>query len=197
MGLGYLFGLGRLTRHAFVGVLLLTALMLPAPLPSAEAASRTVDPREIALTPTDLPSGFAVDAGTTGVSVLPDSVGVVYRVDMKRPSTAQSVQEGPIVVQQIVVRLDSTVTATEMLASVRDEIVRDAGLAPTNEGPNDGGTVTLKKQDGDVTLYSVGFAKDQMVIFTTTGGLSSVTTFPKLVELAGISSSRLDAALSR
>jgi hypothetical protein len=116
---------------------------------------------------------------------------------MKRTSTAQSVQEGPIVVQQIVVRLDSMVTATEMLASVRDEIVRDAGLSPTNEGPNDGGTVTLKKQDGDVTLYSVGFAKDQMVIFTTTGGLSSVTTFPKLVELAGISSSRLDAALAR
>ena len=66
-----------------------------------------------------------------------------------------------------------------------DEIVRDAGLTPSNDGPNDGGTVTLKKQDGDVTLYSVGFAKDQMVIFTTTGGLSSVTTFPKLVELAG------------
>ena len=116
---------------------------------------------------------------------------------MKRPPTAEAVQDGPVVVQQIVVRLDSSVTATEMLASVRDEIVRDAGLTPSNDGPNDGGTVTLKKQDGDVTLYSVGFAKDQMVIFTTTGGLSSVTTFPKLVELAGVSSSRLDAALSR
>jgi len=195
--MGYLIGLGRLARHAFVGLLLLTALLLPAPLPSVEAAPRTVDPREIALTPTDLPSGFAVDPGATGVSILPDSVGVVYRVDMKRPSTAQAVLEGPIVVQQIVVRLDSSVTATEMLATVRDEIVRDAGLTPTNDGPNDGGTVSLKKQDGDVTLYSVGFAKDQMVIFTTTGGLSSVTTFPKLVELAGISSSRLDAALAR
>jgi len=29
------------------------------------------------------------------------------------------VQDGPVVVQQIVVRLDSSVTATEMLASVR------------------------------------------------------------------------------
>ena len=123
--------------------------------------------------------------------------GVAYRVDMKRPPTAEAVQDGPIVVQQIVVRLDSSVTATEMLASVRDEIVRDAGLTPSNDGPNDGGTVTLKKQDGDVTLYSVGFAKDQMVIVTTTGGLSSVTTFPKLVELAGVSSSRLDIALGR
>lgn len=195
--MGNLIGLGRLARHAFVGLLLLTALMLPAPTATVNAAPRTVDPREIALTPTDLPPGFAVDPGATGVSMLPDSVGVVYRVDMKRPSTAQAVQEGPIVVQQIVVRLDSTVTATEMLAVVRDEIVRDAGLTPTNDGPNDGGTVSLKKQDGDVTLYSVGFAKDQMVIFTTTGGLASATTFPKLLELAGITSSRLDAALAR
>ena len=193
----YVFGLGRVARHAFLGVMVLTALLLPIPLPSVSAAPRTVDPREIALTPTDLPPGFAVDPGATGLSILPDSVGVVYRVDMKRAPTAQSVLDGPVVVQQIVVRLDSSVTATEMLATIRDEIVRDAGLSPTNDGPNDGGTVSLKKQDGDVTLYSVGFAKDQMVIFTTTGGLASVTTFPKLVELAGISSSRLDAALSR
>jgi hypothetical protein len=195
--MGYLIGLGRLARHAFVGLLVLTALMSPVPLPSVEAAPRPIDPREIALTPTDLPAGFAVDPGATGVSILPDSVGVAYRVDMKRPSTAQAVLEGPIVVQQIVVRLDSSVTASEMLATIRDEVVRDAGFTATNDGPNDGGTVSLKKQDGDVTLYSVGFAKDQMVIFTTTGGLSSVTTLPKLVELAGISSSRLDAALSR
>lgn len=192
-----LIGPGRLARRAGIGLLVLVALLLPIPLPSAEAAPRPVDPREIALTPTDLPSGFAVDPGATGLAVLPDSVGVVYRVDMKRPPTAQSVQEGPVVVQQIVVRLDAAVSATEMLAAIRDEIVRDAGLTPTTDGPNDGGTVSLKKQEGDVTLYSVGFVKDRMVIFTTTGGLSSVTTFPKLLELAGISSSRLDAALAR
>jgi hypothetical protein len=197
MAMGDLIGLGRPAWHAVVGLLLLVALTVTAPLPPVEAASKAVDPREIALTPSDLPAGFAVDPGTTGLSPLPDSVGVVYRVDMKRPQTARNVQEGPVVVQQIVVRLDASVTATEMLAVVRDEIVRDAGLAPTDDGPNDGGTVSLKKQDGDVTLYSIGFAKDQMVIFTTTGGLSSVTTFPKLVELAGISSSRLDAALAR
>lgn len=193
----YPFGLSRLARHAGLGLVLVVALLLPVSLPIAHAAPRTVDPREIALSPTDLPAGFAIDPGATGLAVLPDSVGVVYRVDMKRPPTAQSVQEGPVVVQQIIVRLDAAVPATEMLAAIRDEIVRDAGLTPTNDGPNDGGTVSLKKQEGDVTLYSVGFAKDQMVIFTTTGGLSSVTTFPKLLELAGVSSSRLDAALIR
>jgi hypothetical protein len=35
-----------------------------------------------------------------------------------------------------------------------------------------------------------------MVIFTTTGGWSSANTFQTLVALAGISSSRLDAALA-
>src|SRR5688572_10825958 len=133
MGMGYLIGLRRLARHAFVGLLVLTALTLPVPPPTAEAAPRTVDPREIALTPTDLPAGFAIDPGATGLSVLPDSVGVVYRVDLKRPPTAQSVLDGPVVVQQIVVRLDASITATEMLATVRDEIVRDAGMVPTND----------------------------------------------------------------
>jgi hypothetical protein len=36
-----------------------------------------------------------------------------------------------------------------------------------------------------------------MVIFTTTGGMAQVTTFPKLVQLAGITSARLDASLAR
>jgi hypothetical protein len=192
--MGRLMRPGRVMQRALVVLMLLSVLALSMPV---AVAARPVDPRDVALNPTDLPAGFAIDSGATGVSILPDSVGVVYRVDIKRPATAQSVSEGPIVVQQIVVRLDSTVTATEVLASVRDEIVREAGLSPSNDGPNDGGTVTLKRQDGDVTLYSVGFAKDQMVIFTTTGGLGSVTTFPRLVELAGISSSRLDAALTR
>ena len=56
---------------------------------------------------------------------------------------------------------------------------------------------SLKRTDGDVILYSIGFVKEQMVIFTTSGGLGSVTTLPKLRELAGISSSRLDASLAQ
>jgi hypothetical protein len=116
---------------------------------------------------------------------------------MRRPATAQTLADGPIIVQQIIVRLDAPIPADTVLASIRDELIRDAGLAPTPDGPNDGGTVSLKRVDGDVILYSVGFVKQNMVVFTTTGGLAHVTTFPRLVDLAGITSSRLDAAVAQ
>ena len=179
-----------------IGLAIAMPLLVLAPT-RAIAAPRVVDPQEIALSPADLPSGFVVDASNTGRTVLPDGAGELYRVDMKRQPTTESVADGPVIVQQLVLRVDPSVPAAEMLAFVRDEIVREAGMRPTTDGPNDGGTVSLKRQDGDVTLYSIGFAKDQMVIFTTTGGLSAATTFPKLVELAGISSAKLDAALVR
>ncbi len=187
----------RLIRHLFVGILLLVAHFLPLTLPSAFAAPKPVDPREIALTPGDLPAGFAVDPGSTGMSILPDSAGVSYRVDMKRPPTTQTVADGPVIVQQIIVRLDAPIPVSDVLASVRDELIADAGMSLTDDGPNDGGTVSLKRIEGEVILYTLGFVKEHVVIFTTTGGLGAVTTLPNLRELAGISSSRLDATLAR
>jgi hypothetical protein len=181
-------------------------LMVAAPLPvgsssvlaaTALAATAPIDPREVALNLGDLQTGFAVDPSVTGLTILPDSAGVSLRIDMRRQATAQTLADGPIIVQQIIVRLDGPAPAEAVLMSIRDELIRDAGLTPTPEGPNDGGTVSLKRADGEIVLYSVGFVKQNMVIFTTTGGLAQVTTFPKLVQLAGITSERLDATLGR
>lgn len=164
---------------------------------SALAAEQgPLDPREIALTPADLPDGFVVDPATSGIGLLPDSAGVTYRVDMKREASAQALLEGPIIVQQIVVRVDAPIPAEDVLAAARDELIVNAGFGPTSQGPNDGGTISLERTDGDVTLYSVGFVKENFVIVTTWGGLADVTTFPKLLELAGVSSARLDEALA-
>lgn len=187
-------------RQLLASLLLVLVAFLPVSTvsaPTVQAADGPLDPREIALTLADLQPGFAVDPGVTAISVLPDSVGVSLRVDMRRPATAQTLADGPIIVQQVIVRLDGPIAAESVLASIRDELIRDAGLALTPEGPNDGGTVSLKRVDGDVILYSVGFVKQNMVIFTTTGGMAQVTTFPKLVQLAGITSARLDASLAR
>lgn len=201
-------------RRVAVRIVLLAAVTLPsqaatvqaAPLALAQqtspdltapylAAAALIDPREIALTPADLQPGFTIDVGVSGVAPLPDSVGVSLRQDMRRPATPQALADGPIIVQQVIVRLDAPVAPESVLASVRDELIQDAGLAPTPEGPNDGGTVTLKRVDGDITLFSIGFVKQNMVVFTTVGGHNSVISFQQLVDLAGISSARLDATL--
>jgi hypothetical protein len=185
----------RLAWYAFSAALVLALLF--GQLPSALAAPKTIDPRDIALTPADLPSGFAVDQSTTGVTPLPDSVGVMYRVDMKRPRTPEAFADGPIIVQQTIVRLDGQVPGETMLAAIRDDLISKVEMSPTDEGPNDGGTITLKRTDGEVTMYAVGFVKQPMVIVTLWAGAAPVTTFPKLIELAGISSARLDEALAR
>lgn len=190
---------GRLLQLLAAVLLALAALapVSPVAAPTVQAADAPLDPREIALTLADLQPGFAVDPSVSAISILPDSAGLSLRVDMRRPATAQTLADGPIIVQQIIVRLDAPIPAASVLASIRDELIRDGGLAPTPDGPNDGGTVSLKRVDGDVILYSVGFIKGNMVVFTTTGGMAQVTTFPNLVQLAGITSARLDASLAR
>ena len=99
--------------------------------------------------------------------------------------------------QQTIVRIDDATPGDAVLASIRDELIAEVQMGPTTEGPNDGGTISLKRTDGEVTMYAVGFVKEPMVIVTLWAGAAPVTTFPKLIELAGISSARLDEALAR
>lgn len=188
-------GRARLTRRVLLGTLASAVLVMQVPM--ALAAPRTIDPREIALTPNDLPAGFTVDPASSGAAPLANSAGLMYRVDMKRPRTEQAFAEGPVIVQQTIVRIDDGTSAETVLAAIRDELVADVQMSPTTDGPNDGGTISLKRTDGEVTMYAVGFVKEPMVIVTLWAGAAPVTTFPKLIELAGITSARLDAALSR
>jgi hypothetical protein len=188
----------RLTRRALLGTLASALLVLQSPTaPAALAAPRTIDPRDIALTPNDLPAGFTIDQANTGMAPLPDSAGMMLRVDMKRARTPQAFAEGPVIVQQTIVRIDDATSAETVLAAIRDELVADVQMSPTTEGPNDGGTISLTRTDGEVTMYAVGFVKEPMVIVTLWAGAAPVTTFPKLIELAGISSARLDAVLAQ
>src|SRR5690349_10886307 len=92
-------------RQLFASLLLVLVAFLPVSTvnaPTVQAADGPLDPREIALTLADLQPGFAVDPGVTAISVLPDSVGVSLRVDMRRPATAQTLADGPIIVQQVI-----------------------------------------------------------------------------------------------
>jgi len=191
-------GYARLTRRALLGTLASAILVMQAPTTlAALAAPRTIDPRDIALTPADLPPGFTIDQANSGMAPLPDSAGTMLRVDMKRARTQQAFAEGPIIVQQTIVRIDDATPAETVLASIRDELIADVQMSPTTDGPNDGGTISLKRTDGEVTMYAVGFVKEPMVIVTLWAGAAPVTTFPKLIELAGITSARLDAVLAQ
>jgi hypothetical protein len=98
-----------------------------------------------------------------------------------------------VIVQWIMIRIDEPVPPEQVLAGARDLLVENQGFAPTPEGPNDGGTVSLVKVDDQLKLYAIGFVKNDTVIFTMWGGLASVVNYPQLLTLAGISSARYGA----
>jgi hypothetical protein len=109
----------------------------------------------------------------------------------------QTVQSGPIIVGQFIFRLDSGIGAGDALIVIKDHLMNQEGLAPSPVGPNDGGTFTLTKLEGQAEIFMVGFIKENMVIVTSTGGLVGVVSPADALKLAGISSAKLDAALGR
>jgi hypothetical protein len=164
-------------------------------IPGSALAQGGPSPRDIALTPADLPPGFSVVPSETGQQAFRDGA-LLYRVRMLREPTTENLLDGPIFVEQIIIRTGGSVGAGEGLAIIRDSLLA-RGLEPTNEGPNDGGTISMKGTEGDATVYAVGFVKQNFIIFTVWAGISGLVDFPGLLDVAGISSARLDAATAR
>jgi hypothetical protein len=186
---------GQLPRAVLAAMLVVSTLMVTVAAP-AFAAPLAIEPRDIALNLGDLRPGFSPDPRFTREGQL-DNVGPMTQVQYQREATPQSIQEGPIVVGQVIIRLDTGIGAGDALIVVRESLMNQNGQSISNAGPNDGGTFTLFKKDGPLEIYSVGFIKETMVIVTLTGGLEGVVSPAGTLELAGISSARLDAALGR
>src|SRR4051794_31464149 len=157
------------------------------------AVPAALDPQHIVVTPADLPDGFTVDPQYTASSYI-ESVGPSQQVQYTRESTRENLLAGPIVVTQLIVRLDRSIGAGDALQVLRDTYVQKQGMSPSADGPNDGGTFTLDKVENNIKLCAVGFVKDDMVIVTITGGLPTVVTPAGVLKIAGISSAKMDAA---
>ncbi len=178
------------------GALIVVALVALVPAGPAVLAQADIAPGDIALNLGDLGEGYEVDPRYTRESFL-EGVGPAAQVQFAREATLENLQAGPIVVGQFIVRLDSGIGSGDALLLVKNRLIEQNGLVPSESGPNDGGTFTLWMNDGQVQFYSVGFTKENMVIVTSTGGLPEVVTAETTLDLAGISSQKLDAALGR
>jgi hypothetical protein len=161
--------------------------------PVAAQQKPPVDPRAIALTPADLPPGFAFVPDQTVLEPLPGGFAIQLKTELQREATLDNLMSGPIMVAQIIIRVDRLVVPADFLAEVRNSLIQNQGFQPVPGAPNDGGTTSLSKAQGDVVVYAVGFVKNEMVIFTLWGGLPEVVNLPGVLTLAGISSARYDA----
>jgi hypothetical protein len=175
-------------------VALLVALSVAAALPAGHVSAAPVaaEPLDIVLTLDDLPSGFAPDPRYTVASSVPNA-GPSQQIQYQRDATMANLNDGPIVVGQIVIRLDGPLGGGDALAGVKQTLIQKNGFMPSDEGPNDGGTFTLAKTDDTIKLLAVGFIKGNWIIVTMTGGLPPVVTSDIALRLAGISSAKIDA----
>jgi hypothetical protein len=191
---------GRISKRAR-SLALMLALMLAIFLPGSfaglvVAALAAVEPAAILLVPEDLPPGFVVDPQSTSTFQMA-SVGPASQVKYLRESTPENLGSGPVVIEQLVVRLEGRVGAGEALVIARRRLSDGRGLVPSDAGPNDEGTITLQKVEGDIQHFAVGFIKENMIIITIAGGLPDIVTPSGVLQIAGISSAKLDAALGR
>jgi hypothetical protein len=180
-----------------LAVSIVASLAMSAVLPGQlEAAPAAVDPGEVTLTPDDLPPGFTANPEFTRDDYT-SGVGPSHQVQYEREPTAENLARGPIVVGQNVFRLDTGIGAGDALLSVKNFYIDQQGFVPSDAGPNDGGTFTLQKNDSGIDFIMIGFIKENMVFVTLAAGLPGVVSYQGVLELAGISSARLDEKLGR
>lgn len=189
-------GAGRRLLAASLPLLLALGLALAVPAFSAGVAAEAIEPSSIALNPEDLPPGYTIDETRTMDRPV-GNIGPGHFRALNREFTTENLASGPVWIVQSVVRLDSGIGAGDALRSQRDYWQTTGEYTPTEDGPNDDGTMSLVKE-GDASIsYLVGFIKENMIIITIVGGAHEVTTYAYAVEYAGISSAKLDAALGR
>jgi hypothetical protein len=186
--------LGRVLVAAIVAICLgQSALFGAAP---AAAQRQLVDPRDIALTPADLPPGFVVAEDDTTFGPMTEAQGVILTLVMEREATPEHVRSGPLYVTQFIARSDAAISFSGFLDSVRQRSIQEDGFSLVPDAPNDGGTASLMKIQGDVAAYEVGFIKHDTVVFTRWIGHRSVVDLDGVLSLAGITSARYDQVLA-
>jgi hypothetical protein len=174
---------------------LVMSMLVTAVLPSGLVVrAASVEPGDVTLTLDDLPPGFAPNPRFTKDGFT-DGVGPSHQVQFEREPSAANLSDGPVVVGQNVLRLDTSIGAGDALVSVREFYVEQQGFDVSDVGPNDGGTFTLKKTDSGVDFIMIGFIKQNWIFVTLAAGLPGVVSYEGVLQLAGISSARLDAKL--
>jgi hypothetical protein len=177
-----------------IAAILLSVLAWAQPALAAPAA---VEPHEIMVTLDDLPPGFVLDPSRTSSSYL-ETVGPVQHVQYGRRISAETLPDPLFVVGQVIMRLDGPMGAGDALREVRDTFTLHQGMGPSPVGPNDDGTFTLERFDNNnIKICAVGFIKGNMIIVTLTGGRPEAATPERTLQIAGISSAKLDALTAR
>ena len=139
-----------------------------------------VEPRDILLTAADLPPGFAISPDLTQARDPIDNIGSMYQIRMLARAINGDLNllaRFWLFVLQLIVRLESALGAGDALQLQRNCWITQFVYQPSNAGPNDGGTFSLAKTDDGVTIYPLGFIKENMIIITVAGGIHGIVSY--------------------
>jgi hypothetical protein len=215
--------LGQIQPGAVVSILdpskvaVATGIVPPASGPTqgagAAAIRPIVDPRDLVLSPTELPPGFVVNEDATTMEVVmialadtaPDATldspeseaqtrqaGVRYQTELRREQIGDDAGEGRIVIGQTVTRLDAYLSPVDILAESRDVLIREEGFAEIQDLRGDGRAVRLVKHTATDTIFAIGIIKDETVIFTSVRGVEPSVSLETAMGLASRSASKYD-----
>jgi hypothetical protein len=196
----------QLGRRAVSGLLAALVLAIGSQLGSpmlAAAQRQPLDPRSVALQPTDLPSGFMIVADQTvseplrnGASQLDgEVVGAMFRTVLERPATRENLESGPIRVGQLIARSNDRTRATFSLDAQREFNVRDGGFEVVRSpGTTDDLLALIRRAEPFVEYRIVAVRRADTMISTTFTGLSSALDLDDATELATISVARYENA---
>ena len=165
----------------------------------ASAQGAPLDPRAIALTPSDVAPGIVVSPEETAFQPLTEEVGVQFRTVMNRANIREPSDGSPMQIRQTILRFDRQISAAEFLPGFVDYLMQGQGtyrIAP--DGPNDAMTTSFVQMvEGNPNVgYTVVFLKNDMVVGVTVVGDQSSTTATSATELARRIESRYDALVS-
>jgi hypothetical protein len=163
---------------------------------SVSAQAALVDPKNIALSPADLLPGFSVDRDE--LTPLPNGGGVVLHRLIHRLATPENIASGPLVVGQIIARIDDrSIAPIDLLTPLKAEIMQGLPeIAETSDGPNDRDHFSLVYRSSTSVIYAYGLTTSQFVLATFIGGDPAATHFADVIALGNVSVARIEAGPS-
>jgi hypothetical protein len=186
----------RLTRPV-LAILTIGALVASSLTQTASAATASkIDPRQIAITASDLPPGFSLRPDYTKLTEFPNGNGVKFTILLARPETEENLAKAPVAVSQAIIRIDSASLSSEASLEMDRNNLLSQGWQRVDGGLNDYTHLSLSKLENGTVTYAYGTVKGNVEIATFVGGRASVVKLDHAVSVTELSAARYDQVLS-
>ncbi|MCC7105018.1 MAG: hypothetical protein IT307_07730 [Chloroflexi bacterium] len=180
-----------------LAVLTIGALATSSLTEAASAATTSnIDPRQIAITASDLPPGFNLRPDYTRLTEFPNGNGVKFTILLVRPETEENLAKAPVAVSQAIIRIDSPSVSPEASLEMDRNNLLNQGWQRLDSGLNDYTHLSLAKLENGNVTYAYGTVRGNVEIATFVAGRASVVKLDHAVSVTELSVARYDQVVA-